>query len=304
MLKSSLVLKSHLRVQLWVLPRWFALPVAIAAVILGGVVSGASPFELAVSSGIAGLLMAFAHTMNSILDYHVTGFDKGGEDERSLPKPYTAGQNLIANGYKTRYIVSNAGVWLVLALALTAFAVAEWGSIVWMPVLLSLPLTVAYSLGKKYFLCETVLGLGFGPFAAMLGSAISPNPNMVEAFLVGIPIGIIFGFGAEAYDQWYDAEANWDRGLRNIGALAWRHDKSIGAIVLFFTSLGLFAQITLILFELLHPLSLLSIAAVLPLMTLLRPMEKRIKWSILATMVVMFLSCALMIVGHLIGGAF
>lgn len=220
-----------LLVHAWVLPRWFGLPVALAAVALGGVMSGASAFDLFLSCLIAALLMAWAHSSNAWIDYVVTGFDRGTPAERSEKKPYTSGQNVIEEGTSTWAVAANALFWLALALLITALASTKYGPTVWLPVLLTAPLTFAYSLGKKYWLCETVLFFGFGPLAGMLGAAVSQDPQMLQAALATIPIGLIFGFAAEAYDQWYDAEHNWDRGLRNLGALAWKRGWDIQQVV-------------------------------------------------------------------------
>ncbi|GAI37162.1 unnamed protein product, partial [marine sediment metagenome] len=53
----------------------------------------------------------------------------------------------------------------------------------------------------------------------MLGMASQPEPDFLLAFLAGIPILILFGYGAETMDQYTDASVNWMRGLRNFGAL-------------------------------------------------------------------------------------
>lgn len=235
-----------LRVHLWVLPRWFAVPVSTGAIVLGGVVSGAEPFYLAAAALIGALLMAWSHAMNSWIDYVLTGFDKGAEVERSHEKPYTGGQSLIAEGLRPKEVLANGIGWLVLALALTifmAFRVTPW---ILLPVLLTVPMTFAYSYGKKLWLPEIVLGLGFGPIAAMLGAAASPNPAILHAFLAAIPIGILFGYAAEVYDQWYDADANWERGLRNIGAWAWKKGVPVILVVGAFVAVAFLAQATLI----------------------------------------------------------
>ena len=235
-----------LRVHLWVLPRWFAVPVSTGAIVLGGAVSGAEPFYLGVVALIGALLMAWSHAMNSWIDYVLTGFDRGTETERSHEKPYTGGQSLIAKGLCHKKVLANGLVWLGLALALTvvmAFMVSPW---IILPVLLTIPMTFAYSYGKKLWMPEIVLGLGFGPIAGMLGAAASPNPALMHAFLAAIPIGILFGFGAEIYDQWYDADANWDRGLRNIGAYVWNKGIPVLLVVAVFVAVAFVAQATLI----------------------------------------------------------
>ena len=190
--------------------------------------------------------MAWSHTMNSWIDYVLTGFDKGTEAERSHTKPYTGGQNLIAEGLCPKKVFANGLFWLSLALILTAgmaIWVTPW---ILLPVLLTVPMTFAYSYGKKYWAPEIVLALGFGPVAAMLGAAASPNPALLHSFLAAVPIGILFGFAAEVYDQWYDADANWDRGLRNIGAWCWSKGLPVLLVVGLFVAITYIAQATLI----------------------------------------------------------
>lgn len=56
-------------IHLWILPRWFGVPISTAAVVLGGTISGASAYQILIATIIGALLMAWGHTMNSWIDY-------------------------------------------------------------------------------------------------------------------------------------------------------------------------------------------------------------------------------------------
>ena len=287
----------NLVIYFWHLPRWFGLPVSTCAVVLGGLVSGATASQLAIAAGIGALLMAYAHTFNTFNDYVLTGFDKG--DVRSRQKPYTSGQSLIALGLIRPGRVFWTGVlYLVLALGLV-FALGE-NQIKWIPVLLTIPMTFAYSYGKKFYTCELVLALGFGPFAAMLGSAFSDHPDMWNSFLVGLPIGIIFGFGAEVYDQYFDADQNWDKGLRNIGALTWFYKLDVTGVVETFVILAYVVQVGLVYAGYLSSWTLLTILA-LPAILALRLVPRWGSLGILVGLFGVFAYCVLMVGGQAVG---
>ena len=203
------------------LPRWFGLPGVVASVALGGVLAGQSPDVIALACLAGALMMAYAHSYNSFADWQ-SGLDQGSETERSHPKPYTSGQNLIAQGVITvseSFWVSMG--YLVLSAAATA-ALATWTTPwVWLPWGLASLCAPLYSYGKFHYGCELVLGLGFGPFAVMMGAAVGPGSEMARAFLAGIPFAIVFGYMAETVDQYWDADVNVQKGLRNLGALCW-----------------------------------------------------------------------------------
>jgi 1,4-dihydroxy-2-naphthoate octaprenyltransferase len=197
-------------------------------VALGGVLTGQSPGVIALACLAGALIMAYAHTYNSWADW-VSGLDQGSEAERSHPKPYTSGQNLIAQGLitvKESFWVSLA--YLFLSALATAFLASWTTPWVWLPWALVATCAPLYSWGKFHYACETVLALGFGPFAVMFGAAVGPGPEMLYAFLAGIPFGLVFGFMAELVDQYLDADVNVPKGLRNLGALYWRKGWSLG----------------------------------------------------------------------------
>jgi 1,4-dihydroxy-2-naphthoate octaprenyltransferase len=191
-------------------------------VALGGVLAGQPPGIIALACLAGALMMAYSHAYNSWADW-VSGLDQGSEAERSHAKPYTSGQNLIAQGLITvaeSFWVSIG--YLGLSAIVTMFLATLTTPWVWLPWCLVAACAPLYSWGKFTYSCETVLALGFGPFAVMFGVAVGPGPEMLRAFLAGIPFGLVFGFMAELVDQWMDADVNVPKGLRNLGALCWR----------------------------------------------------------------------------------
>lgn len=285
------------KLHVWTLPRWFALPVSTSAIVLGGLVSGASACQLAAAAAIGACLMAWAHTMNTWADWVLTGFDKGESSERSRPKPYTAGQNVIAEGWKPVHVLAVGLFWLWLGLFGAAVLSVSVGLLVMLPVLVSVPITFLYSYGKRFYLCEVALGLAFGPVAAMLGAAVADDPRLWQAFLAGIPIGVMFGFAAEAYDQWYDAEHNWERGLRNIGAWTWKVGGDIRWVVWALGGLALIAMTALVAAGVLQKAVLLAAVAWAPL-ALMWLWERESKRAIAAGLAAVFLFSVLMVVGE------
>ena len=208
---------------LWSLPRWFGLPAVALMVTLGGLVASTHVYPLVLANIAGALLMAFAHTWNSFQDW-ASGLDQGPPEERSRPKPYTSGQNLIARGIVSQNeTLLVALVYLALSAVVTGYLADATTPWVWLPWAIAVPCAPLYSFGKFWYGCEFFLTLGFGPAAAMLGAASAPGPELWRAALASLPMGILFGYGAEIVDQYLDAAPNVPKGLRNIGAWTWRH---------------------------------------------------------------------------------
>ena len=284
-------------------PRWFAAPVLVSSVVLGYVVSAPLSWFVFVPILFALCVMAWGHTMNTVLDYSWTGLDKGLESERSHPKPYTSGQQVIASGMLTaRQVFLIAVGWLAVStiamIYISIHAASLWVFVFWA---LSALVTFAYSWGKLHWLCEIALGVGFGPLAALIGAAASPSPDYLASALASIPIFLIFGWGAEAYDQWFDSDTNWDQGLRNIGAWVWHTKNSIGLAVGVIVLATFLAQGLLVLSGILSLWTLLSLPAALSLV-LLPQAEKRKPWAVNLLLGAVFYYCIALAVGQVVGG--
>lgn len=251
--------------HLVVLPRWFGAPPAMAAVALGCLLAddigdGISGWLMvvAVLSGL--FLMAWAHSMNTFLDYCWTKLDQGMEDERSKPKSYTVGQQVIADGtMKPREVFLNALTWLIISAGLAVIIHIEGSPWVWLPWALVALCTFWYSWGKLHYQCELALGFGFGSFAVMFGMTTAENPELWDAFLAGVPFLIIFGFAAEVVDQAFDADANWERGLRNLGAYCYANNVSVVQTTAWLIAMGYISQVAMITLGILAPESMMTL---------------------------------------------
>lgn len=258
-------MKTKIRAHLITLPRWFAAPVCICAVVLGGVIGGGDFFPIILAVITALLLMAAAHSSNTWLDFYWTCFDLGTAEERSYPKVYTRGQQPIAAGILSgKEVLGNILFWLGLSAipaGILSVIVSPW---IWLFWVLTVACSPFYSWGKLHYLCEMALGLGFGSIACCLGVSVSPNPDYLKAFLAGIPILILWGFAAETLDQFLDAEPNWPRGLRNLGALVWKSETSITVVIGWLFSVTFISQLFFILVGILSTWTALTLITFIP----------------------------------------
>lgn len=283
------------------LPRWFALPAALASLSLGWLLGESGKIIYFLSVILLGtLLMWNTHSGNSAFDYTLTGFDKGKEHERSKRKLYTGSQSVIASG-----LLSEREVWInyfatLFACLVLTFYLSLIFPAIWLPVILILLCSPWYSYAKKLYHCEIPLGLGFGPFAVMLGNSVSQSPDLLKAFLAGIPFMIMWGFVAEAVDQFIDADVNWKRGLRNIGALIWRYNIPLSPALLFLVFISYLAQFFIISLGILSAFTLLSLIALPGLLTSARILGKgvEIKKGIILGLLSIFLFGALITAGQ------
>ncbi|MDD3102536.1 MAG: prenyltransferase [Patescibacteria group bacterium] len=255
-----------LRLHLWTLPRWFAAPAAACAIWLGCILTGTAGWLMALAMLSSVLVMAWGHSMNTALDW-LTGIDQE-DGPTSKPKSYTAGnQVIVTEQLSTEAVLANAICWLALsfAFALVVAINASWW--IMLPWGLSALVTFFYSLGKLCYGCETALGLGFGPFAVMMGAAASTGFTFSDfgpAFMAGLAYGWVFGFGAEFIDQYFDADQNWDSGLRNMGALAWKAGVHPATFTAVLVALAYVIQIALVIGGYLAPLTLSTLAVMPP----------------------------------------
>jgi len=244
------------------LGRFFALPCVICAVLLGCTLGGSLSWLSAMVALAAVFQMAYSHSFNTLLDYSWTGFDKGVEEERSKSKVYTHGQQAIAAGkLSSRGVLTNGLVYLAISAVFIGIVAWKVSPVIWAIWGLGALMTFWYSWGKLHYQCELALGVGFGPVACMMGMASQPNPDFLLASLAGIPFLILWGFAAEFVDQAIDAEPNYPRGLRNLGALAWRNNISVPLFVCFLFIMAYLAQAFLIAGGVLAPLTGLSLVA-------------------------------------------
>lgn len=289
-----------MKLYCWTLPRWFGAPIAVAAIVLGaGVSEGINPLLLFLTAVSGCFLMAWGHSMNTWLDYYWTKLDQGDESSRSRPKPYTDGQQVLATGATTGgKVLAVSLLYLVASLlfAVPTILFHPWAVIPWA---VSAGATFWYSWGKLHYQCELALGVGFGPAAAIFGAATTSSPNILYAGLGSLPIFLAFGFAAEIFDQWWDADTNWDKGLRNIGALCWKHDFDVSAAVVLVMAIAMWTQIGLVYSGVLSSMTVISFLAI-PGLFLLPSAANRNKTSVMITLLSLFLYVMLIAIGEVI----
>jgi len=291
-------IKTHLG-----LGRFFALPAAVCAVLLGIALGGHwSWLSVMVILG-AVFQMAYAHSFNTLLDYSWTKFDKGTEEERSKGKVYTKGQQAIAVGkLSPKGVLINGLIYLAISAIFVGIVAWQVSPVIWAVWGVTALCTFWYSWGKLHYQCEMALGMGFGPLAVMLGMASQPNPDFLLAFLAGIPFLILWGYGAETIDQWTDAEPNWPRGLRNFGALLWKNNVSVSMFLVWLLTITFLSQLFLIAGGVLAPLTAISLISFIPLSFCILYLEKDLKVGVLWGLGGIFGHMLLLTVGQVIGG--
>ena len=285
------------------LGRFFALPCAVCAVLLGCTLGGSLSWLSAMVVLGALFQMAYSHSFNTLLDYEWTSFDKGVEEERSKGKVYTKGQQAIAAGkLSSKGVLINGLVYLAISAIFVAVVAWKVSPIIWALWTGGALMTFWYSWGKLHYQCELALGIGFGPVACMMGMASQPNPDFLLAFLAGIPFLILWGYAAETVDQYTDAEPNWARGLRNLGALLWENNVSLTTFLAWLLTIAFLSQLFLITGGILHPLTALSLISFIPFAFCLLYLEKEFKRGVLWGLGGIFLHMVLMTIGQIMGG--
>ncbi len=290
-------IKSHIQ-----LGRFFALPVAVCAVLLGIALGGHWSWLSLMVVLAATFQMAYAHSFNTLLDYSWTGFDRGTEEERSRGKVYTHGQQVIAAGIMSpKEVLANGLVYLAISAIFIGIVAWKVSPVIWAIWAVMALMTFGYSWGKLHWSCEFFLGIGFGPLAVMMGMASQPNLDFLLAFLAGIPILILFGYGAETMDQFTDASVNWKRGLRNFGALVWRNNISISTFIVWLLCATFLSQLFLTAAGVLHPLTALTLITLIPFSMCLLFLEMKPKVGIIWGLGGIYLYGALLLLGEVLG---
>jgi len=218
-------MSKKIKVHLWTLPRWFALPIFGGSAVLGGLLAGGMTLNSWL--GVIGtvLIMAGGHSFNSFLDYAWTGLDKGETGERSAEKDYAGGQSVIAAGLvSVREVAFNAIIWYLLALIPLIYVAVKIGWPILLIGFLGMLMTFAYSKSKFNWTHETVLGMAAGPLAVLGGMFATTNsPSWTTGLIVSVPALIMISFVGLAVDEWPDAEANLKKGVKSISYKVWEY---------------------------------------------------------------------------------
>ena len=253
-------MKKKIKVHLWTLPRWFALPLFAAPAVLGGLLAGGMTLNSWL--GVIGtvLIMAGGHSFNSFLDYAWTGLDKGSPEERSAEKDYAGGQSVIAAGtVGVKEVAFNAIAWYVLALIPLIYLAINVGWQIIIIGVLGMLATFAYAKAKFNWLHEIALGTASGPLAVLGGMfATTSAPPWVTGLVVSVPSFILISFIGLAIDEWPDAEANLKKGVKSISYKVWEYGISLEWYVSVWLLFMYVYQVFLISAGILVPLSALS----------------------------------------------
>jgi 1,4-dihydroxy-2-naphthoate octaprenyltransferase len=253
--------KTKIKVHLWTLPRWFALPLFGVPAILGALLAGGLTWNSWI--GVIGvcLVMAGGHSFNSLLDYSWTGLDQGAPEERSAEKDYSGGQSVLAAGMvSVRETALNATCWYVLALIPIIYLTLNIGWQVPLIGFLGMMVTFWYARSKFNWTHELTLFIAAGPLAMLAGMyATTGSPPWPIGLVASVPFGILASFIGLAIDEWPDAEANLAKGVKSITYKVWQHGISLEWYLSSWLLFTYLYQIFLISTGILVPLSALSL---------------------------------------------
>ena len=249
-----------LKVHLWTLPRWFALPLFGGSAILGGLLSGGMTVNSWLGVMGALLVMAGGHSFNSFLDYSWTGLDRGEELERSAEKDYSGGQSVIAIGLvSSGEVALNAIGWYSLGLIPLIYVAINVGWQILLIGVLGMLVTFAYAKSKFNWTHEVVLGAAAGPLAVLAGMfATTSDPSWLTGLAASVPSAILISFVGLTVDEWPDAEANLKKGVKSIAYKVWEYGISLEWYVSAWLLFMFIYQVMLIAIGILVPLSAIS----------------------------------------------
>ena len=249
-----------LKVHLWTLPRWFALPLFGSSAVLGGIMAGGMTVNSWLGVLAAVMVMAGGHSFNSYLDYAWTGLDRGATKERSAEKGYTGGQSLIAKGIVTKKeVLTNSLAWYILSLIPAIYLAFTVTPVVLIFAALGMSVTFFYAKGKFNWTHETVLGIGIGPLPLLMGMySTLAAPPWVQGVIASVPFAIIGSFAGLAIDEYPDAEANLEKGVKSVAYMVWRSGVSLEWYLSSWFLFLFIYQLLLIEIGFLNPLSALA----------------------------------------------
>lgn len=205
-----------------VLPRWFAAPACIFAVILGSVLAGGVNLltSIAVIASLA--VMVGGHTYNSFGDW-LYGLDRG--PVRSVSKWYTAGSQAIVLGWTTpAKALAMAMLSYAISAALIGYIAYEVGT--WWPFFgwgIGVAAGILYAPGfMKGYKCigfPELCGFSFGVGGAAVGYAsVSGAMDLPLVILCGLGVALPWAL-MWPIDQAVDYDSDKVKGVRNLGTI-------------------------------------------------------------------------------------
>lgn len=296
-------MKTKIKVYLWTLPRWFATPWFGGNALLGSLLAGGIDGRAWLGFAAGMLFMAAGHTWNSALDWSY-GLDKGSDSERSAEKNYTSAQNLIEKGVCSLPEVTivavtyDAAAFIIIALLTNISG--------WLIILIALVAAIVpflYTWGKFNWFHETALFIGTGPVAVLLGMfAVNPAPPVIAGILASIPTAITLTYLGLPFDEWLDAKANLEKGVKSLAYMVWKYNLSLEWYIsswLFFLFL---VQLLLIAIGILAPLTAITMLLFPGVITCLVMMKANFEKAGAGLVIVGGLYPVFLLVGQLCGG--
>lgn len=306
-------MKEKIRTYILIMPRWFALPAALCAIALGGILGGGITWQVVLAMVAGAIIMIGGHAYNSWAD-HLFGLDRG--TPASVEKWYTSGSQVIEAGLTTRrktliYWIVCYAISALLTIPICFSVDSGWP---WLGWAIGVTTATIYSPGpckglKHLGFPEYCGVVGFGIGGALFGYAASSGTVSFAPVVCGIAISLFWGL-SWAVDQFPDAESDYEKGVRNLGTIiAVTHFP----LAFYYLPAMLFAyvfQMLVIYLGYLSPWTFLS-ALALPLFTLAaiwinksqdRPespdFEKGVKYGLGG----IFLAMLLFVIGQAVGG--
>jgi 1,4-dihydroxy-2-naphthoate octaprenyltransferase len=293
---------NSLKLHLWTLPRWFVAPFVGITAILGAWQAGGLTMNSWLGVLAALLIMAGGHSFNSFLDYAWTGLDKGEPEERSAGKAYTGAQSLLAAGeISLKEVLINALLWYLLAAVILVYLAVKAGWPVLLVGSLGMLVTFWYSQAKFNWTHELALGIGIGPLPALAGLlATSSSSAWIEGVLVGIPSALIIAFAGLALDEWPDAEANLNKGVKSLAYKVWENGFSLELYIIAWIMFIFIYQIFLIVIGIFQPLTGISFLVFPPLLGSLVFLKKNLRQAAVVIIILAAAYLALILVGQIV----
>jgi 1,4-dihydroxy-2-naphthoate octaprenyltransferase len=200
-------------------------------------------------------------------------------------------------------VIMVAVVYDVAAMVIIGFLANQSGWPIAIVGVLSLTIPFLYTWGKFNWFHETSLFLGTGPVAVLLGMyAVSPEPPIVAGLLAGIPTAITLTYLGLPFDEWPDAKANLEKGVKSLAYMVWKYNLSLEWYISAWLFFMFLVQLLLIFTGVLAPLTAITMILFPGVMACLVMMKANFEKAGAALVIVGALYPVFILVGQLCGG--
>jgi len=247
-------------VKAWLIAgRFFAAPWMLVNTLLGVTLAGFNPTTWLLSFLTVLSVLTAGHFLNGWRDY-VKGLDE--VDEGSTAKPYTAGSQVLPQGWLSlRTVKISSIVFFVLSVLLLSLAPRRVD--VYLLYVLGVSMALTYTdLFKPRALGEVSLFLGHG-----LGSTCFAYSLVKPVDLTGLSAGVLLGFWAgivHTIDQWQDVTTDFSQKVKSIAFMVFKANMKISQLWYFLITGSIVMQLGMVLMGLFPPETLATIF-ILPL---------------------------------------